>query len=176
MLSFLATGSFHGTVQGLNNLNQQYKQQYGTNMSYLPSVRTVYWSMRGMAYAGSLVALTALVGAFLYWRRRLATTRWFLRWSLVNAFLPFVAASFGWVLTEMGRQPWIVQGLLLTAKANSPSVSTTWIAISLATFVSLYVVLLALDVWLMRRYAGVDPTTEGEEGEAAPTAAPLPSY
>ena len=53
----------------------------------------------------------------------------------------------------MGRQPWIVQGLLKTADANSPSVSTTWLAISLAVFVSLYVVLLVVDFWLMRRYA-----------------------
>ena len=57
----------------------------------------------------------------------------------------------------MGRQPWIVQGLLKTADANSPSVSTTWLAISLTVFVLLYVLLLVVDVWLMRRYRGARP-------------------
>ncbi len=77
--------------------------------------------------------------------------------AVANSFLPFIAASFGWVLTEIGRQPWIVQGLLLTKNANSPSVSTTWLGISLGVFVSLYVLLLVVDIWLMRRYAGHRP-------------------
>ncbi len=71
-------------------------------------------------------------------------------------FLPFVATA-GWMLTEIGRQPWIVQGLLKTADANSPAVSSAMIVFSLAVFVCLYVVLLVLDIWLMRRYAKVDP-------------------
>jgi cytochrome d ubiquinol oxidase subunit I len=176
LLSFLATGSFSGTVQGLDNLNKAYQHQYGPG-NYLPSVRTIYWSMRGMAYAGSLVALIGIVGAFLYWRKKLATARWFHWAAIVNAFLPFVAASFGWVLTEMGRQPWIVQGLLQTAAANSPSVSTTWIGISLGVFVALYIALLVVDIWLMRRYAGVDPSSEGGEGSAStPSVEPLPGY
>jgi cytochrome bd ubiquinol oxidase subunit I len=177
VLSYIATGSIHGTVAGLNNLNQQYKKEFGESQSYLPPVRTIYWSMRGMAYVGSLIALISLVGAYLYRRRKLETARWFHRAALVNAFLPFVAITFGWVLTEMGRQPWIVQGLLFTAGANSPSVSTTWIAISLSVFVALYVALLVVDVWLMRRYARMDPSTEGEEEEmTAPSAPALPSY
>jgi cytochrome d ubiquinol oxidase subunit I len=181
MLSFLATGSFHGTVQGLTPLNEQYQKQYakenGRDQSYLPSVRTIYWSMRGMAYSGSLVALIAVVGAFLYWRGLLLKARWFHWAAVVGAFLPFVAAAFGWVLTEMGRQPWIVQGLLLTAKANSPSVSTTWIGISLGVFISLYALLLVVDIWLMRRYAGIDPSSEPEEaGEPAPGATPAVGY
>jgi cytochrome d ubiquinol oxidase subunit I len=177
MLSYLATGSFSGQVAGLNNLNQAYQKQYGRNQSYLPNVRTIYWSMRGMAYAGSLVALVAIVGAFLYRRGLLERLRWFCWAAVVNMFLPFVAMSFGWVLTEMGRQPWIVQGLLLTAKANSPSVSTTWIAISLTVFVSLYAVLLAVDIWLMRRYAGIDPSDVAEEEtDMPPSTAPVPSY
>ena len=81
--------------------------------------------------------------------------------------MPFVATTFGWLLTELGRQPWIVQGLLKTSNANSPAVATTWLAISLTVFVSLYVILGVLDIWLMRRYAGRDPSTlGGEPGEA----------
>jgi cytochrome d ubiquinol oxidase subunit I len=171
MLSFLATGSFSGQVEGLNDLQSQYERQYGRGQNYLPPVEVIYWSMRAMAYAGSLVALVAVVGALLYWKRRLERWRWFL-WAAVGAtFLPFIATTAGWVLTEMGRQPWIVQGLLKTADANSPSVSTTWLAISLALFVFLYVALLVLDIWLMRRYAGREPSAELEEaGEAVPAA------
>jgi cytochrome bd ubiquinol oxidase subunit I len=174
MLSWLATESLHGTVQGLTPLNQQeqkqYRREYGRSQSYEPPVEAIYWSMRGMAYLGSLVALVAVLGAVLMWRGKLERWRWFL-WAGVGAsFLPFLAAAFGWVLTELGRQPWIVQGLLLTANANSPAVSTTWLAASLAVFVSLYVSLLVLDLWLMRRYAGREPSrpAEGTGLEPAP--------
>ena len=172
LLSYIATGSFSGQITGLNELNQQYAQRFGPG-NYLPPVRVIYWSMRGMAYAGSLVALVAIVGAILYWKRRLERWRWFCWVGVVTAFLPFVACIFGWLLTEMGRQPWIVQGLLKTADANSPAVTSTWLAISLSVFVTLYVLLLVLDVWLMRRYAGRDPQASGEADEAGtPTVAP----
>ena len=176
LLSYLSTGSFHGTVQGLNQLNQQEQAKYGPG-NYIPPVEALYWSMRGMAYAGSAVALVAVVGAFLYWRRRLERLRWFLWLGVAATFLPFVACAFGWVLTEVGRQPWIVQGLLETSKANSPNVSTTWLVISLAVFVTLYLALLVVDFWLMRRYAELDPTGTPEEGaEAAPAAAAVVGY
>jgi cytochrome d ubiquinol oxidase subunit I len=176
LLSFLSTGSFNGKVVGLDELNKQYQAMYGPG-NYVPPVRAVYWSMRGMAYLGSLVALVAVVGAYLFWRRRLERTRWFLWTAVVTAFLPFLASAFGWCLTEIGRQPWIVQGLLRTADANSPSVSTTWLAISLTGFVCLYLTLLAIDIWLMRRYAGLDPSAGPEEGpEPAPDAAPAVGY
>ena len=161
LLSFLSTGSFNGKVVGLNELNQQEVEQYGPG-NYKPPVEAIYWSMRGMAYAGSLVALVAVVGSFLYWRKRLERLRWFLWVGVWSTFLPFIACAFGWCLTELGRQPWIVQGLLETSKANSPNVSTTWLAISLSVFVALYLALLIVDFWLMRRYADVDPTAEPE--------------
>jgi len=70
-----------------------------------------------------------------------------------------------------------VQGLLETSKANSPNVSTTWLVISLAVFVTLYLALLVVDFWLMRRYAELDPTGTPEEGaEAAPAAAAVVGY
>jgi cytochrome bd ubiquinol oxidase subunit I len=176
LLSFLSTGSFNGKVVGLNQLNQQYERMYGRG-NYEPPVRAIYWSMRGMAYAGSLVALVAVVGAYLYWRRRLARLRWFLWIAVGTMFLPFVACWFGWALTEVGRQPWIVQGLLKTSEANSPSVSTTWLSISLGVFVTLYVALFVVDFWLMRRYANADPTGEPEaRAAAAPEAAPAVTF
>ena len=83
--------------------------------NYQPPVEAIYWSMRGMAYAGSFVALVALVGAFLFWKRRLERLKWFLWVGVVTTFFPFIACAFGWCLTEIGRQPWIVQGLLKTS-------------------------------------------------------------
>ena len=71
----------------------------------------------------------------------------------------------------MGRQPWIVQGLLLTSKANSPSVSTTWLGISLAFFLGLYLALGVVDFVLMRRYARVDAGDKPAPREEVPTVA-----
>jgi len=64
--------------------------------------------------------LVAVVGAWLYWKQKLERARWFLRTAIVAMTFPYIAATAGWVLTEMGRQPWIVQGLLKTADAHSP--------------------------------------------------------
>jgi cytochrome d ubiquinol oxidase subunit I len=163
LLSYMATGSFNGQVQGLNQLQQQEEQKYGRGVDYKPNVRVIYWSMRVMAFSGVLMFMVAALGAFLYWKKKLATARWFQRTAIVAIALPYIAAAAGWILTEMGRQPWIVQGLLLTSKANSPNVSTTWVAISLAFFVSLYLVLGVVDFVLMRRYARPDPPVSREE-------------
>jgi cytochrome bd ubiquinol oxidase subunit I len=167
LLSFLATGSFKGEVQGLNQLQQQETRQYGKG-NYMPPVRTAYWAMRVMAYLGTLMFLVAAVGAWLYRRRKLESARWFLWTAVVATAFPFVAAASGWVLTEVGRQPWIVQGLLKTSEANSPNVSTATIGASLGVFVVLYVVLGIVDFVLMRRYARIDPPPLREEGGAAP--------
>jgi cytochrome d ubiquinol oxidase subunit I len=132
----------------------------------MPNVRVIYWSMRVMAFSGVLMFLVAATGAWLYWKKKLERARWFLWTAIVAIAFPYIAASAGWVLTEMGRQPWIVQGLLLTSKANSPNVGTTWLGLSLGVFIALYFVLGAADFVLMRRYArppGTPPAVEREE-------------
>ena len=118
-----------------------------------------------MAYAGTLVFLVFALGAFLLWRGRLETTRWFLWAGVLTIPLPYIAALAGWVLSEVGRQPWIVWGLLRTADANSPSVSTSTIAFSLAVFAALYGALAVVDFVLMRRYARLDPPELGGDGD-----------
>ena len=164
LLSFLATGSFDGEVEGMSPLQAQYEAEYGPG-TYIPPVRTTYWSMRIMAYAGSLVFLILAVGAFLYRRRTLASTRWFLWLGVATIPLPYISALAGWMLTEVGRQPWIVWGLLKTADANSPSVSSATIAFSLGVFALLYGALAVVDFVLMRRYARLDPPEVGGEGD-----------
>jgi len=164
LLSLLATDSLDGQVQGMNELQQQEERAYGRG-NYTPPVRTTYWSMRVMAYLGTLVFLVAVVGAFLYRRRRLETTRWFLWIGVASIAFPYLSALAGWVLSEVGRQPWIVWGLLKTADANSPSVGAWTIGVSLAVFASLYGMLAVVDFVLMRRYARVDPPELGGEGD-----------
>ena len=161
LLSYMATGSFKGEVQGLNDLQAEEQSQYGPG-NYMPNVRVIYWSMRVMAFLGVLMFMVAAVGAWLYRKRKLETARWFQWTAIVAIAFPYVAATAGWVLTEMGRQPWIVQGLLKTEDAHSPSVGTAWIAVSLGMFVGLYLVLGIVDFVLMRRYARPDrpPSTE----------------
>jgi cytochrome bd ubiquinol oxidase subunit I len=162
ILSYMATGSFDGEVQGLNQLQAEEQSKYGPG-NYMPNIAVAYWSMRVMAFLGVLMLLVAAVGAWLYWKQKLERARWFQWTALVAIAFPYIAATSGWILTEMGRQPWIVQGLLLTSKANSPSVSTTWLAVSLGFFVTLYVVLGVVDFVLMRRYARPERPVPREE-------------
>jgi cytochrome d ubiquinol oxidase subunit I len=173
LLSFLATNSFHGQVVGINELQAQYEQQFGPG-NYIPDVRLVYWSMRVMAYLGTLCFFLALWGAFLLRRQRLERARWFQRLAIVTIAFPFVANFAGWILTEAGRQPWVVFGLQRTEDALSTNVSTWTVALSLGVFVGLYTILALVDFWLMRRYARVDPPELEEEGEER--ALPAPTY
>ena len=152
VLSYMATGSFNGQVQGLKQLQAQEQSKYGPG-NYMPDVRVIYWSMRVMAFTGVLMFLLAAAGAWLYWKQRLEKARWFLWTAIVAIAFPYIAATAGWILTEMGRQPWIVQGLLKTDQANSPSVSTAWLGVSLGFFIALYLILGVIDFVLMRRYA-----------------------
>jgi cytochrome bd ubiquinol oxidase subunit I len=168
LLSYMGTGSFDGQVQGLNQLQAQEEKAYGPD-NYMPNVELMYWSMRVMAFLGVLMFLVAAVGAWLYRKRRLESSRWFLWTAVVAIAFPFIAATAGWVLTETGRQPWIVQGLLKTSDAHSPNVSSATIGASLGVFVVLYVVLGVVDFVLMRRYARLDPPAlrDGAVGEPA---------
>ena len=120
----LATGTWNGQVLGLNELNAQYQQQYGPG-NYVPNVFIQYWSMRVMAYLAVLVFLLALWGVWLLWRKKLRQRSrcscGVATWAVVT---PFLMNTAGWMLTENGRQPWIVQGLMQTKDGVSPSVST----------------------------------------------------
>jgi cytochrome d ubiquinol oxidase subunit I len=171
LLSWMATGSFNGKVQGLNQLQAQEQNKYGPG-NYMPRVELMYWSMRTMAMLGVAMFLIAAVGAWLYRKRRLEKARWFQRIAIVAIAFPYIAAIFGWILTEMGRQPWIVQNLLKTSQAVSPSTSPAMVGTSLGVFVLLYLTLGVVDFILMRRYARLDPPQVGEPGMGAAAAVP----
>ncbi len=152
LLSLLATNSWNGKVIGLSPLQAQYANKYGPG-NYVPNVFVQYWSMRVMAYTATLVFLLGLWGLWLMWRKRFAASRWFLLAATWAVILPFGMNTAGWLLTESGRQPWIVQGIQLTRDGVSPSVSFTDVVISLVAFGLLYTALGVVDVVLMMRYS-----------------------
>jgi len=152
LLSLLATGTWDGQVQGLSELNAQYNEQYGPGY-YVPNVFIQYWSMRAMAYLALVGVLMGLWGAILLWRKRFETSSFFLRVCGWLILVPFVMATAGWLLTESGRQPWIVQGLMLTADGLSGSGSAAQVAISLGIVILLYTSIGIVAAVLMIRQA-----------------------
>jgi cytochrome bd-type quinol oxidase subunit 1 len=152
LLSLLATNHWNGKVVGLNPLQQQYSKQYGPGY-YVPNVFIQYWGMRVMAYLALIVTLVGLWGILLARRKRLATSRVFLWCATWLVVLPFLMNTAGWLLTESGRQPWIVQGIMLTKNGLSTSVSTTYLWTSLIVFALLYGTLGTIDLILMLRYS-----------------------
>jgi cytochrome d ubiquinol oxidase subunit I len=163
-------------VTGLDQLQAQYRAKYGPG-NYIPNVAIQYWSMRTMAGLGSLLLLFALWGGWLLGRGKLRTSRLFLTMSVWAVVTPFLMNTAGWLLTESGRQPWIAQGLQKTVNANSPSVSTTEIWISLSAFVLAYIVLGAADLVLMLRYSRhglAEADAEAADSSAAAGSNPAP--
>jgi len=163
LLSILATNHVDGEVKGMNQLQAEDVKLYGPG-NYVPNVFIQYWSMRVMAYLAALGFLFALWGAWLLRKRRIDTSKWFLRvapWAVAGAFIMNTA---GWMLTENGRQPWIVQGLMKTAAGVSPSVTATEIWISLVVFVAIYAVLGAADAYLMVHYGRRELDAGSESG------------
>ena len=169
-MSLLATNHWNGQVVGLNPLQQQYTKQYGQGY-YVPNVFIQYWAMRVMAYLGVVVLLIGVWGLWLTYRKKLATSRVFLWVAVWAAVLPFLMNTAGWFLTESGRQPWIVQGIMLTKNGISPTLSVTWLWISLIAFILLYVTLGIVDLLLMLRYSRKElppPRTEADADTPVP--------
>jgi cytochrome d ubiquinol oxidase subunit I len=152
LLSLLATNHWNGKVVGMTPLQNQYSKQFGPG-NYVPNVFIQYWGMRTMAYLGVLTLLISVWGLWLAHRKTLATSRVFLWVAVWGAVLPFLMNTAGWFLTESGRQPWIVQGIMLTKNGISPTVSVTWLWISLIGFILLYGTLGTVDFLLMLRYS-----------------------
>ena len=111
--------------------------------------------------------LISLIGGYLLWRGRLGESRRFLRLLVWVAPLPFIMNIAGWMLTENGRQPWIVQGLQLTKDGVSPSVGTATIVTSIIVFFVLYGVLAIVDTVLMTHFARKQLVPEEEGADEA---------
>ncbi|WP_034263340.1 cytochrome ubiquinol oxidase subunit I [Actinospica robiniae] len=152
LLSLLATNHWNGKVLGLNPVNAQYNQQFGPGY-YVPNIFIQYWSMRVMAYLATVVLAIGVWGIWLLYRRKLGHAKLFQRVAVWAAVLPFLMNTAGWLLTENGRQPWIVQGLMLTSNGLSPSVSTAQVATSIIVFLLLYAGLAIVAAVVMAKYA-----------------------
>ena len=183
LLSFLATGSFNGTVEGINPLSEQYQAKYGQDPGatyyspgdYTPVIPLTYWTFRlmiGLGLLGAAVAIWILLAT----RRDRIPERRLLYWAAVTLpFMPLFANSFGWIFTEVGRQPWVVFGLMTTINGVSPRVSTAEVVTSLSVLTLLYGVLALIEIRLMLTYIRrgaekVEPPSTGDPGADRPLA------
>ena len=168
LLSIIGTAHWNGLVKGINQVNREEQAKYGPG-DYVPIVGVTYWTFRLMAGVGVLLVLIPLIGLLLARRGVLERRRWFLRAAIAGAFLPPLANLTGWVFTEMGRQPWVVYGLLRTNEARSPLVGSATIILSLVGYTVLYGTLLIVGGRLFLREIAHGPQSEPIEpspGEA----------
>jgi cytochrome d ubiquinol oxidase subunit I len=156
VLSFLATGSPAGEVQGINDLQRRFAEQFGPG-DYTPNIPVLYWSFRLMIGLGLAGVGVGVIGLWLTRRGALPRQRWMYRVAIAALPAALAANIFGWVLTEMGRQPWTVVGQLLTAASVSPGVSLAEVAFSLTVFTLLYGVLAVVEARLLLRYVEAGP-------------------
>ncbi len=170
LLSLIEDLSWNGNIKGIEQIQREERQQYGPG-NYVPAVGVLYWTFRLMIGAGMLMMLIALVGIFLARKGRLERTTWFNRVALLGLVLPILANWSGWIFTELGRQPWVVFGLLKTSQSNSPNVSTTDVIITLSGYIVIYSVLIAIGGWLMWREAKHGP----DEHDPQPPGADSPN-
>lgn len=149
LASFLYTGSFSGTITGLNQLPKD----------ELPPVGMVFWSFRLMTILGSLFIIEALAGMYLQKSEKLYTSDKYLKLLILSIPLPYIAIIAGWIVAEAGRQPWLVYGLLKTANGIS-LVPISDVLLSIVLISSFYLVLLVFEMYLIKKTvvnaAGVD--------------------
>jgi hypothetical protein len=120
-LSILSYNRPSGEVKGINDIQAEYEQQYGAG-DYVPNVFATYWTFRAMVGAGFLMLALATWAFYVVLRDRIGKKSLLLTILPFAIALPYLANSTGWILTEMGRQPWIVFGLLLTEQGVSNTV------------------------------------------------------
>lgn len=164
LLSFLATGTLDGEVKGINDLQQEYELAYSDQAltaaeNYRPIIPVTYWTFRWMMGTGAVAAGLAALALWSMRKDRPLTHRAWPWIAVAVVLMPMAANSFGWIFTEMGRQPWLVFGVMTTATGVSPGTTAWEVGISLAAFTLLYSVLAYIEVKLILRYgrAGAEP-------------------
>jgi cytochrome d ubiquinol oxidase subunit I len=194
-LSFLAKSDFHSPVPGINDRAEEEVRAFGgTREDYIPNIFMTYWGFRLMIFFGMTSFAIGLAGLWLtrkkFWldhsfhtgedepphlmiTNKTAMNTFFTRWSWRIAALtlgfPLLGNSFGWIFTEMGRQPWVVFRLMRTADAVSPNVSVTEQVVSLAALSALYAILAVVEAGLMVKYAKPGPDVEERPPAKDPT-------
>ncbi len=154
VLSFLAYGNFNANVKGLRS--------YATEL--WPPVELTYYAYHVMVGLGTIFAGVAGLAVLLLWRKRLFRTRWMLWLLMLVMPFPYIANEAGWVTTEVGRQPWIIYGIMRTADATSPTVVTGETIFTMIGFAGMYFLLGVLFLYLVLREIGIGPSAAGEQG------------
>jgi cytochrome d ubiquinol oxidase subunit I len=158
-LSFLAYGMFHANVRGLNEFPDD---------EWPDNIELLYYAFHIMAGLGTLFILTMTTAALLMWRGRLEQSRAML-WVLMLAFpFPYIANTAGWVTAELGRQPWVIYGVMRTADAASPNVHSGTALFTLIGFAGLYLVLGLLFLFLVAREIDHGPDRDCSGGPSGP--------
>ena len=155
MLSFLVHGNAQAPVTGLQAFSPDDR----------PPINLVFQSYHLMVGIGITLILLALLGIFYWWRKRLFETRWLLAVFVISVLLPQVANQLGWFSAEVGRQPWIVYGILRTSEGLSKSVVSGQVITSLILFAVIYILLFALFVFLLNEKIQHGPVDESDSLE-----------
>jgi len=151
LLSFIACNNFTCEVRGVNDIQAEYVQKYGPG-DYVPLMVITYWSFRFMITAALIMFIMFAYGVFLILRDWPENwTRW-MKWLPILIAMPYIANSSGWILTETGRQPWIVQGLLKTTDGVSP-LNPGMVLATLVGYTLIYATLMVADVYLLTKFA-----------------------
>lgn len=124
----------------------------------IPNVQTLFWSFRVMVGCGFAILWIFILANIFWLRDTVWKKRWFLRIALYSIPLPWIAAEMGWVVAEVGRQPWVVNGILPTYMGTS-SVSTHQLHFSLIGFILFYTGLFCVELFLMFKYARLGPSS-----------------
>lgn len=136
-----------------------------------PHVAPLFFSFRIMVACGLFFITLFATGFYLSMKRKLHSSRWYLRIAFWSLPLPWIAAELGWIVAEYGRQPWVVQGILPTAMATS-SVTATQVLTSISGFIIFYTILAIVEVYLMVKYIRLGPDNmhmqSNEESSYAP--------
>ncbi|MFO1443176.1 cytochrome ubiquinol oxidase subunit I [Bacillus sp. Bva_UNVM-123] len=166
LLSYLAYSEFTGKVEGMNTLQEKLVEQHGEG-NYIPPVKTTFWSFRIMAGTGGVLILLSMLGLFFTWRKKIEKTTRYLKFLIPAIFLPYIGNSFGWIMSEIGRQPWVVNGLMLTADGISPNVSAGQILFSFISFSLIYTALAIVMVYLFIKVIKQGPNEKPKEDISA---------
>lgn len=150
LLSFFAEGDFDAEVRGITDIQAEYEDRYGAGSIYRPNVPVTYWTFRLMIGVGLLAALGA---AWVLWTMRggrdISAKWWVTRAAVMFPLTGIFGNVVGWIFTEMGRQPWIVFGLMPTAAGVSPGVSVAEVVATMIGFTLIYGVLAVVEVRLI---------------------------
>ena len=166
-LSLMSEGDLNGQIKGLENWDQ----------SLWPPVAMSFVGFHTMVGLGGLMLLLMLIGFFFLWRKTIEKQKLWLKLAVLAIPLPILAVEFGWMTAEVGRQPWIVYNLMRTVEGTSPAVSATDVALSIGAIVVLYVLLLFLWLYAIRKEIITGPDSEAPAAEPAapPPLAPPPT-